>query len=276
MRNWRIVSLATMLFLVMAVLSSLLKQSSPSRRHPADSKPAVVDPAIDQKTLSTFEDHSRSIDFEAYYYLLNQARRADPDKLIEQAGNGVTYAQLLDEPGRYRGVSLHLAGRLFRLIDYKPQANPFGIDKQYEGWLYTAGAGPLPYCLIMADLPTGIPTGEGIYTPVDVVGYFLGWWRYTTKEGKRTSAPIIAVCQVRPRNEPAPTSNPAVALSPTAAWLAVGIVLVVSLVTWWWQRPTPFPSPTTLDTDQLVFREVPSQETTKAADGEKADQPLAR
>jgi hypothetical protein len=271
------VSLVTMLFLTIAVLSSFLRQSSEAvPTNQASPKPAIIDPSIDQKMLASFEDHSRSINFEAYYYLLDQARRADPKKLIEQTGAGVSYAQLLDEPDRYRGVSLHLRGRLFRLIEYKPQANPYGIDQQYEGWLYTPGAGSLPYCLIMADRPVDIPTGEGLYTPVDVTGYFLGWWRYTTKEGKRTSAPIIAVGRIQPQNEPSTSRRPPVEISPVMAWLMVGIVVVVSLVTWWWQRPTPIASRATADSNQLVFRDNDGQETTKTADDDEADQPLVR
>jgi hypothetical protein len=271
MRNRRTVSLVTMLFLAIAALSHFLQRSSPTVTAAVESKPPVIDPSIDQKILASFEDHSRSIDFQAYYYLLNQARHADPGKLIEQAASGVTYAQLLDDPGRYRGGSLHLRGRLFRLIDYRPQENPFGIEKQYEGWLYTPGAGSLPYCLIMANRPADIPMGDAIYTPVDVTGYFLGWWRYSTKEGKRTSAPIIAVCRIQPQREPSVTSMPPVALSPTVAW-----IVVASLVTWWWQRPRASSTPASVDTDQWIFQETPGQETTQAAIGDEANQPLVR
>ena len=129
--------------------------------------------AVELSRLSVFQDHSRDIEPDPYYYLLDLARR-NPTKWMEQhARRDVTWAHLFRNPDKYRGQLIFLRGRLRRLSQEDVGSNDYEFTTRYEGWLYTDEGGQFPYAVIVSDPPTGMPLGL-INEPVTVAGYFLG------------------------------------------------------------------------------------------------------
>ncbi|MBY0588150.1 hypothetical protein K2X85_13295 [bacterium] len=260
---WRLIAMLATL-LIMMTLVARWNLAEPVDPAPSDNRVGpIIDATIDQATLASFVDHARSIEPTSYYALLDHARKADAASLWAERVGRITYAQLLDEPDRYRGARIHLQGRLHRLTEYQAQANRFGIDRQFEGWVFTSTSGSLPYVAVMASPPASLPMGENIHEPIEMVGYFLGWWRYETKEGKRTSAPLIMVTEMRPVTAPTPTGPAPMAWNP---WLGilVTIGMVVTGIAWWWKNQRsvsrPSDSPTPLSNDILQFEEVDGSE----------------
>jgi hypothetical protein len=257
----KLVSLSIMLGLCLAILASYSGQpdaesaETPSPADPsliAEDRPAtgLADSAADPLRLATFQDHARRMDLDAYYYLLDFARRQRPSASKPAPGSEPAYAQLLDEPGRYRGRPIHLRGRLHRLLEYPAQPNEFGIQRQFEGWIYTQASGSFPYCLILADPPVDIAPAASLFESVEVSGYFLGWWRYTSKEGERTSAPIVAVSLIRRIPAPRPLADPRATLPAWGTGLLLLLVATLGWGAWRWTRPTSsLPSPTPLASD---------------------------
>jgi hypothetical protein len=253
----RLLVVITTLGVALALMTQFRQTSEPTPAATAESPSTIpIDPTFDPSQLESFVDHARSIDPTSYYYLLDRATKADPTPLYNLPAKQVSYAQLLDEPERYRGIPVHLIGRLHRLVDYRAQPNPYDIKRQYEGWLYSTTSGSLPYCLVMAHQPASVPLGENIFEQVEAVGYFLGWWRYQTKEGKRTSAPIIMVTELRSRADQKSAPPPAPWKPPHwLGWLLLGIASGIVAIRWWRRRPatpTHRPSPPAED---LVFDE---------------------
>ncbi len=219
-----------------------------------DSPPADVR-AVELTRLADFVDHSLELDPDPYFYLLDLARHNPADWLEKNARRDVTLAHLLRDPEKYRGQLIALSGRLRRLIRDEFDDNDYGFQMRYEGCVYTDEGGRTPYIVIVAEPPTGMPLGN-IFEHVTVAGYFLGWWRHDTQEGKRYSSPVLLARRFRWRHPPA--------LRPDAEWtnsygLAVGVaiaVLSIAAAVLVMRRARPAPVATTsTDSDALVFEQ---------------------
>jgi hypothetical protein len=153
----------------------------------------------------------------------------------------------------------------YALLDHARKADAASLWAERVGRItyFTSTSGSLPYVAVMASPPASLPMGENIHEPIEMVGYFLGWWRYETKEGKRTSAPLIMVTEMRPVTAPTPTGPTPMAWNP---WLGilVTIGMVVTGIAWWWKNQRsvsrPSDSPTPLSNDILQFEEVDGSE----------------
>jgi hypothetical protein len=215
--------------------------------------------AVELTRLADFVDHSLELDPDPYFYLLDLARHNPTDWLEKNARRDVTVAHLLRDPEKYRGQVIALRGRLRRLIRDEFDDNEYGFQTRYEGCVYTDEGGRTPYIVIVAEPPTGLPLGD-IFEHITVAGYFLGWWRHDTQEGKRYSSPVLLARRFRWQAPPA--------LRPDAEWtnsygLAVGIAIAVlsvaaAVVVMRRARPTPVRAVNS-DAEPLFFEGPPTQ-----------------
>jgi hypothetical protein len=218
--------------------------------------------AVELSRLSDFQDHARAFEPESYYYLLDLARRNPPKWLDEHARRDVTWAHLFRDPDKYRGQLIFLKGRLRRLVEDDAGENEYGFVKRYEGWLYTDEGGQYPYAVIVSDPPTGMPLGS-IYEWVSVSGYFLGWYRYTSQEGKPHAAPILLGRRFHWHQQP--PVRPDIGLGLTggliaAAIAAIGLIVFAYLALR--KQPTPAATSSEPSSDSLVFEELPADRDT--------------
>ncbi len=215
--------------------------------------------AVELSRLSDFQDHTRSFEPEPYYYLLDLARRNPARWMDEHARRDVTWSHLLRDPDKYRGQLIFLKGRLRRLIEDDAGENEFGIAKRYEGWLYTDEGGQFPYAVIASEPPTGMPLGS-IYEWVSVSGYFLGWYRYTTQEGKPHAAPILLACRFHWHKQP--PSRPDLGLGFAGGLLiasAVGAAFLVFIFLALRKSPSRHATASTDSGDSFIFEELPAE-----------------
>lgn len=268
----RILPLFTLLILVLAMMAYLAHQASQLEKPP---EPAAALPpppgeervtpseklfvAVDHDRLAGFIDHARGgdVDRDSFFYLLRLARDNPPDAVRRNARQDLTLALLLDDPDRYRGEIVLLRGRLRRLIQYPAPENGEGIPVLYEGWLYTADGAQFPYTLIFASPPADIPTGSAIHVSVEVVGYFLGWWRFTTGEGKPSSAPYIMVSSIRRLDATLPASKlelPIVWVAIAAGAVVVAVFGIIGVFALRNLKSTP--SELAVDPDAMTFRPI--------------------
>lgn len=267
----RILPMITMLLVALALMAYMAYRANDAETAVPVANPTQTEPmenqtdtdklltAVDHEQLSRFVDHARGpdIDRDAFFHLLKLARDNPPETVRKHARSDVTFAMLLDDPDRYRGEILSLRGRLRRLIQYPAPPNEYGIPITYEGWLYTQDARQFPYTLIFATPPEGIPTGTAIHVNCEVVGYFLGWWRYDTAEGKPTSAPYIMVSSIRKLDSSLPSRGPAIPMRWVAiatAIVATVVLFAVSLFAWRSLKSTP--PRLTVDTSAITFQET--------------------
>jgi hypothetical protein len=223
--------------------------------------------SVELTRLGDFVDHSIELDAAPYLYLLDLARHNPAEWLEKNARRDVTLAHLLRDPDKYRGQVIALSGRLRRLVRDEFDDNEYGFQMRYEGCVYTDEGGRTPYIVIVAEPPTGMPLGN-IFEHVTVAGYFLGWWRHDTQEGKRYSSPVLLARRFHWQAPPA--------LRPDAEWtntygLAVGVAIaILSIITavLVMRRTRPTPVATT-DPAPLFFEApVPTQN-----DGDQTTKP---
>jgi len=159
-----------------------------------------------------------------------------------RAHRTVTFAHLLNDPDRYRGQVIPVEGRLARLRQWEPPAyvKARGVKQLYEGWIFDYTRGTNPWCVIFADLPTGIQVGEQFKEdlPVRFEGYFFKVYRYRAVNDERYT-PLLIGRAVRLGKAPVASGSAGVFSSAFVAGLSAligGTVLLVLGLGWWFRR----------------------------------------
>ncbi len=134
-------------------------------------------------------------EYEAFWNILVQAHYTSTEAFAKAARRDVTYVHLFNEPERYRGKVIHLAGRLIRLrrYDAPDEARAAGLADLYEGWIMTDEYGKNPVCVAFTDLPDGLKVdNERKYNePVTFDGYSYKRYRYQASDGKLHDVPML-------------------------------------------------------------------------------------
>jgi hypothetical protein len=163
----------------------------------------------------------------------------------------VTYSHLSEDPARYRGGVVHVAGRLLRVNRYAPpfEAADAGVNDVYEAWVFPEQLGANPYCVVFTEWPDALPRdllgAAKIDRPVQVAidGYFFKKFRYKSNDrrGNERDAPLVIghglVVLSASGGDRSPES---VAWLKTMLWVFAGVVLALILgvvgLTYWYRR----------------------------------------
>ncbi|MBY0522149.1 MAG: hypothetical protein K2R98_02050 [Gemmataceae bacterium] len=183
MRSWSC-------FIVLAVLTSFLPAQDKKEKKPEIDKDQLAG-VEDRKPVLSADDNAK--EYRAYCYLVLHASEVPVDALAKVARKNVTYAQLYEDPGKYRGEPIHIAGRLRRLVKMdapKGLAND-GIKTLYEGWIFPEDDGTNPYAVIFTELPNGVETGEKTFYRVTCDAYFFKRYRYKSVNNDTRDAPLL-------------------------------------------------------------------------------------
>jgi hypothetical protein len=136
---------------------------------------------------------------EAYSQVLVLAHYTSAKAFAQAARHDLSYANLFNEPERYRGQVVHVSGRLIKLLRFDPpdEARGAGVGDLYEGWIMTDDFGENPLCAVFTDLPAGlkIDNRRRLNVQVGFDGYFYKRYRYkafdTKKANEFRDAPLV-------------------------------------------------------------------------------------
>jgi hypothetical protein len=164
--------------------------------------------------------------------------------LANSAQRGVTFANLFQEPWKYRGEVIHYEGELSRLSPMgAPQfleGEAFGIRNMYEAWIFNPEVNfDNPLCVALTELPTGLEaTGKRISVPVAVDGYFFKKMRYKDAAGQLRDAPMLIGHSIQVKQVPITinSAGPFSKLLGTAFLCVLGMLVVLTVALSWWYR----------------------------------------
>jgi hypothetical protein len=188
---------------------------------------------------------------QAYNYLVNHARQVPLGELTQAARHDLVYANLMSEPGQYRGELVHITGRLGRLIKYEAPMGLWndGIKTLYEGWIYpNEKDASTPYCVVMSEKPVGIELTEKFDRApfVSCDAFFFKIYRYEAKDARdpnkkvRREAPLFigrTLALATPAKSEDNTDSPlAGTLIPAVLILVAVLIVIFFVLTWWFRR----------------------------------------
>lgn len=199
------------------------------------------DVRIDPELLSDVRDNTlgvRRSESDEFYMVLAQARDVPARCLREAARDDVAFPVLMTDSEHFRGVPVTVTGEIRRLNPVDASANPFGMERFYEAWLFTPDSGDNPYRIVTASVPEGLPQGD-ITDEVRVraTGYFFKREGYAAQGGLHT-APLL----IGKTLEPLPARGagiPAGRNLPIAQYLviiAAAVIILLGLTLWQFSR----------------------------------------
>jgi hypothetical protein len=179
----------------------------------------------------------------AYCLALRTALATDGETLAKTARRDVTYAQLFNDPAKYRGEIIHVTGRLKRITAFDPPKLMTGeVPAIYECWLFDPEhLGENPICAVVAELPANLKPSADLNAPVSIDGYFFKRYRYKAQDGWRDAPLLIGrSLTVRTPNGAADQSEEFGRISRSLIWgitlLFAGTIGVLLAVAWWYRR----------------------------------------
>src|SRR5262249_15896145 len=150
-------------------------------------------PPLDRTSLNRVRDNERLprdfenseqglLEVQAYDEAVVNAARTPASVFFKSVRPEITYVQLIETPGRYRGEVVRIDGRLARVVQHDTlrMVEQAGVKHTYEVWLFSdhyrdREGKANPALLICPSIPAGIPLAEKVEKDVAVtfVGYFF-------------------------------------------------------------------------------------------------------
>jgi hypothetical protein len=117
------------------------------------------------------------------------------------------FADVFLHPQDFVGQPVTLKGHILTNVSTTAEDNRFGIDRQYEAWLYDNDAGHNPAVVVYLDKPEGLPEGKALVDQelvdgIVMTGYFFKIHVYDARDGFR-AAPLFLAQKIEwyPRGE---------------------------------------------------------------------------
>jgi hypothetical protein len=185
---------------------------------------------------------------EAYCEAVLKSSLVSLGAFANSARRDVSYADLRNEPARWRGDVIHYEGKLRRIhrLDAPLMLSGKGIHDLYECWVFGAELGANPVCLVCTELPKGVSPGEKLAIEVSFDAYFFKNYRYQavdSKPGFAREAPLFIGRGFVITKEEAPAStgpDPFTAGTKTLLLIFLGGVLATFIFAfalhWWFRR----------------------------------------
>ncbi|MGH7172466.1 MAG: hypothetical protein ACRELF_13445 [Gemmataceae bacterium] len=144
------------------------------------------------------------LEYEGYWQVLVQSHYTSAKAFARAARRDLTYVHLFNEPERYRGQVVHVAGRLMRhkgrlflAFPAPMEARAAGVGTLYEAWIKTDAFGENPVCVAFTDLPDGLNADDARQYDGEVGfdGYFYKRYRYKATDSRKANefrdAPLL-------------------------------------------------------------------------------------
>jgi hypothetical protein len=245
----------------------------------------AADPQLDRARLSAVRDNTlgiRADESEAFFYVLDHVRRVPGSSLERAAKEGVQYVNLMSDSTLFRGEPVTIVGDLWGLYEFPASANPYGLTRLYEAWIFTNDSSTHPYRIVATGLGDDLKPGHNQRTPVRVTGYFFKREGYESKGGLHVAPTLLARRITRYRSPSAPPPADGLAPIMLGVVVAIGLILSATLISFAWndrrqprlQRSLPeIPRDTVRRLEALDLRSVPEQ-LRELAERERSGQPL--
>ncbi len=181
------------------------------------------------KTRMTMRDNP------AYLKLLERVRATSAEELASQSRRDVRFSQLLENPGRYRGLPIHVDGTARRILHQEvPGSKLFPKGHYYEAYVTTTDSQRFPYTLVFEDLPEGMPIGDELKEHVVFDGYFLKLMAYLAGDTSRFAPLLIGRLQWLDQPATPPPPKPGGGLGRLSGWslLLMGAFLLYVVFRW--------------------------------------------
>lgn len=206
---------------------------------PADSSGDYF-PGVNPEHLATVRDDTffRAAEHDAWFHLLQLLGETEPAKLQEASRGRVSFVQLFQQSGDYRGHVIRLRGTVRRAFPLRPPKNDYGIERYYQLWLFPDDNPSSPVILYCLELPEEFPTGMTLVERAEVVGFYFKRLAYESADTLRT-APTVLARNIRWQR--APAAGPIEPSDPGSPWtiLAVAALFSAGLATYIYWRTRP-------------------------------------
>lgn len=180
----------------------------------------------------------------AWFNLLAILKTSEANSLIQAAEGNVSYVQLDQQPGAYRGRLVGFKGRIHRIRQVEVGQNSEGISHCYELILKPQDGPPRPVVAYVLQLPTGLQPDEKLDEQVQLTGFFFKNWLYAGQHSTYVAPVLLARSVNWTRSVPEPVYAP-------SFWAIAGIMAgsaaVATILALWAyyasQRITNAPAP---------------------------------
>ena len=190
----------------------------------------------ERETLKDVRDNSalrlRPQEANAYYTILDHARKQASISESPAARADVTFAMLLNDPSSYRGELVRIEGIARRTTQYNAGSNSVGIDQLYESWIFSPDSQNHPYIVVSTRIPSGFPLGTNISEAVSVTGYFFKNNLYAARDAMRIAPMLLSSHFVWQHREATATGYPKGILP---LLFLTGLAVVIAI--YWMIRP---------------------------------------
>lgn len=214
-------------------------QSEEGPLHP-DDEPLKLDLSgfaiEDRAPIRTFQENKYEAN--GYCLALITANNTSLERFAKNGRRDLTFAHLYEEPQKYRGVVVHVEGRIKRIRRFDPPetARRNGVKDLYEGWIFDLKiSGANPVCIVFTELPAEFKVGEELKGEVAFDGFFFKRYRYKAGDGTRDSPLLIGRAPVMLPGSPSPGDNGKQMLY-TFISLVAGTMLLTLFLAWWYWR----------------------------------------
>lgn len=195
------------------------------------------------QALDRIEDDTvfRPVELQIWFYELGRVRDEPAEALQKESVGDVSYLQLFNQTGDYRGKVVTISGSVEGAYRLRAPDNYLGIKQYYVYWIHPSGGPPSPIIVYALAAPPGFPTikdrdTDGGITklrePVRVTGVLFKRYAYVAQDGSDTySAPMI-LANV-PEWTPPPKLMPAdnqLPLTPGNVVAVIGGTLILALI----------------------------------------------
>ena len=182
----------------------------------------------------------------AYCDALVKASRTPAENFARSARRDLSFVNVFEEPGKYRGDVIRVRGRLRLVNRFDPPAMAANLSAQigakdlYECWVYDEQYAAAPWCVLLTELPPEVKSLGSVDYAVVLDGYFFKRYRYKAQDSVKPNqfrdAPLLigkTLTVLNPRTETGADWS----FSPVVLLLALlgGTGLVVSALTWWYR-----------------------------------------
>lgn len=189
----------------------------------------------DEIDLSVVKDNTyfRAEENDAWFKILEELRPQSAAELSTQSTGKVTYAQLLDQPDRYRGKVVTVRGTVMRNEVVDAPENNVGTAKYHRLVIRPEGGGVWPIMVYSLETPRDFPVGDGAREEIEISGVFFKNWSYAWRDGLGLAPvlltstfdwkPAIKVVRNKPSFSPSQVAGflaAAVGLGICAGWFA--------------------------------------------------------
>ncbi len=243
---------------------------------PQEPAPEGFFPGVKPQLLEQVRDNTvfRAAEHEAFFHLLQLAAQS-PHEQLQSHARSVSFVQMFNQPGQYRGQVVLLRGRVRQVQWQKAPENQYDIPGWHQVVLQLDEHPSDPVIAFVLELPSGFPAGPEVDETVELVGFFYKRWAYLARDTVRTAPLVLARSfrwQPRPRSQP------------TSAWWQVLLVaaaaggVLAALAVWvmWRTLPPGYrPRPTPSAQEQLqIGRHLEQLQSSLAAEtpGDDSDQ----